>query len=141
MILIGQYSHTVDNKNRIFLPAKLRTGVKTFIITNGLDRCLYVYPEERWNGIVEKFDGISLEDKGEERAFKRAFLSEAVEVRADSLGRIVIPSKMLSYIGGPRSVVIVGVWKRLEIWSANDWDAYSMKARQTLEKISHKLEI
>jgi len=141
MILTGNFRHTVDSKNRIFLPAKLRKDGKTFIITNGLDNCLYVYPEKSWVGIVEKFDALPLKDKTEERAFKRAFFSGAQEVQVDNMGRIVLPSKMLKDIGASKTVIIVGVWKRLEIWSEKNWTSYSKKAKSALNRVSQKLEI
>jgi len=140
-IFTGTYRHSVDGKNRLFLPAKLRGSTSRFMITRGLDRCLYVYTRETWKKQIEKLDTVNLADKTEERVFKRIFLSDAAEAEADSQGRIVIPGVLKEIAGIKREAVIIGVGKRLEIWSREGWNAYSRKAREIFERLATKLEI
>lgn len=141
MIFTGKYHHSIDEKNRLFLPAKLRKSIAKFIITPGLDKCLYVYPLNMWVKLIDKFDNITLKDKSKERVFKRLFLSNAVEVQIDNQGRIVIPQvlKTQSYI--KKDVVVIGVGNRLEIWSKERWEVYYSKAKKVFNQLATKLEI
>lgn len=141
MIFKGEFRHTLDKKNRLFLPSKFRHGLKNFIITSGLDNCLYVYILSEWKKIVNKFDSIQIDDKSSLRAFKRSFLSSASDVEVDTLGRILIPQKLKTEAQINRKVVIVGVWNRIEIWSEKNWIKYSAKARKIFKTITQELEI
>ncbi|MDI6640785.1 MAG: division/cell wall cluster transcriptional repressor MraZ [Elusimicrobiota bacterium] len=141
MIFKGEFRHTLDKKNRLFLPSKFRRGVKNFIITGGLDNCLYVYIFSEWKKIVNKFDSLQIEDKSSLRAFKRAFLSSASDIEVDALGRILIPQKLKQEAQITRKVVIVGVWNRIEIWSEKNWIKYSTRAKKIFKTITQELEI
>lgn len=140
-IFIGTYQHLVDEKNRFFLPAKLRKGITGFIITPGIDKCIYLYPVKIWRGIVNKFDNLSVNDKTQERAFKRIFLSNAIEVKNDIQGRIIIPQILKKQAEIKKEIVIIGVWNRLEIWSKENWKNYYNKSKKVFKKITTKLEI
>ena len=141
MILTGTYYHIVDEKNRLFLPAKLRKNNARFIITPGLDRCIYVYPMSTWVSIMDKLDGVTLSDKSKQRVFKRVFLSNAVEVRVDSQGRIVIPQvlKTQSYVW--KDVVVIGVKNHLEIWAKEKWQVYYERSKKIFNQLATKLDI
>ena len=141
MILTGTYHHSIDEKNRLFLPAKLRKGISRFIITPGLENCLNVYPMHIWIKLVNKFETIGMKDKSKERIFKRIFLSNAAEIEVDEQGRIVIPQLLKTQIKIKRDVVVIGVSNRLEIWSKEKWNSYYKKARKVFEKLANKLEI
>ena len=141
MIFTGLYSHTIDRKNRLFLPAKICRGKKKFILTPGLDGCLYLYPIDIWKKLTQKLENLSLANKGEERAFKRAFLSGAVEIEVDSFGRILIPQKLKRDMAIYRRTIIAGVGNRLEIWAEERWQRYFRRSKNILKKITAKLEI
>lgn len=141
MDFTGIYNYTVDAKNRLFIPSKLKKNIKKFFIAPGLENCIYLYPSESWEKIVSKFDTLNLKDKRKERAFKRAFLCNATELSADKFGRIVIPQVLNSYAKIKKDVVIVGVWNRIEIWSKESWNRYYDYAKDVVSKMSDELEI
>lgn len=141
IIFTGTYCHSIDEKNRLFLPAKLRRGISKFIVTPGLDKCLYVYPLNIWVKLIDKFDNLELKDKSKERVFKRLFLSKAAEVRIDIQGRVIIPQALIEQLEIGRDVAIIGVWNRIEIWPQERWKVYSRKAEKVFSGIASKLEI
>jgi MraZ protein len=141
MIFTGRYEHILDSKNRVFIPARLRKGIKDFIVTPGLDGCLYIYPTDIWKNNIQKFEELPLKNKSEERAFKRFFLSVASEVHADNLGRILIPQNLRKEAKIKKKVVIIGLWNRIEIWSKEKWDTYYKKAKNVFNRVGSKLEI
>nr|MQY53082.1 division/cell wall cluster transcriptional repressor MraZ [Bacillota bacterium] len=95
-MLIGQYRHSLDGKNRLFIPARLRQNVRKFIITSGLEGCLFVYTPENWRKITERLKTLPL-TKADARKFLRTFLSGANECPVDDQGRILIPKTLCSY--------------------------------------------
>ncbi len=121
---IGQYVHSLDAKNRLFLPAKFRGKNKDFIITRGLENCLYIYDREGWKKVLQKLENLSLADKVQERAFKRALLSGAFEAVTDSQGRILVPQHLKDYAAVTADIIIVGVGNRLELWERSVWEEY-----------------
>ncbi len=141
MIFTGQYEHIIDNKNRIFLPSRLRKKVKDFIITSGLDGCLYIYPIDIWKNNIQKLDELPLKNKFEERAFKRFFLSVATEVQVDNLGRILIPQNLKKEAKLKKKVIIVGIFNRIELWAKEEWEKYYKKAKNVFNRVGSKLEI
>jgi MraZ protein len=139
---IGQFYHTLDGKNRVFLPSKFRSKEKTFIITRGLDDCLYLYDLDGWDKVILKLENALVSDKAEERAFKRAILSGANEVRLDVQGRILLPQVLVDYAGIKTDVMIIGLGNRLEIWDKKRWDIYFAKeADISFKGMASKLEI
>jgi len=139
---IGQYVHTLDPKNRIFLPAKFRNKNKTFIVTRGLESCLYLYDLSVWNKVLQKLEDLSLKNKLQERAFKRALLSGAHEVSPDFQGRILIPQTLKNYAGIKNDTIIIGVGNKLEIWDHSRWNKYYKKhAEASFRTLAGKLEI
>ncbi|HAM38758.1 MAG TPA: cell division/cell wall cluster transcriptional repressor MraZ [Elusimicrobia bacterium] len=141
-MLIGLYEYSIDVKGRLFIPAKFREGKnRTFIVTIGIDRCLYVYPNEKWSKLEDKLENLPFKDKSEERAFKRILLSGATEVVADFQGRILLPYNLRQYAFLKNNVVIIGVSNRIEIWAKDLWNKYSKTTKALFSKHANSLEI
>ena len=117
----GEYNHTIDAKGRLIVPAKFRDILgDTFVVTKGLDGCLFVYPNEEWTNIENKFREIPLTTK-DARKFSRFFFAGAADCEVDKQGRILIPSVLREFAGLQKEVVLVGVLNRIEIWSKERW--------------------
>ena len=139
---IGQYVHSFDTKNRLFLPSRFRHRSALFILTRGLEECLYLYDTAAWQKVITKLEELSLPDKIEERAFKRALLSGANEVVPDNQGRILLPQNLIEYAAIGMEVMIIGVGNRLEIWDNKRWEKYFReKADASFRNMAAKLEI
>ena len=124
-MFIGEYQHAIDNKNRMIIPAKFREELGTkFVLTKGLDGCLYAYTMEEWKVMEEKLKKLPLTSK-DARAFVRFFFSGANEVEPDKQGRVLIPQNLLEYAGIEKEIVSIGVSTRIEIWSKARWDEYN----------------
>ncbi|WP_432617706.1 division/cell wall cluster transcriptional repressor MraZ [Butyricicoccus sp.] len=119
----GEYQHTLDAKGRLFIPAKLREQLgDSFVVTKGLDDCLFVYPQEAWEELEQKIRQLPM---SKSRSLQRFFLSSAADVTVDRQGRIVIPAVLRSYAKLERDVVVIGVGERAELWDARRWNAYT----------------
>ncbi len=117
----GEYSHSVDTKGRIIVPAKFRDKLgETFVATKGLDGCLFVYPNDEWEDIENRFREIPRTTK-DAREFSRFFFAGAADCEIDKQGRTLIPANLREYAGLDKEVVLVGVLNRIEIWSADRW--------------------
>lgn len=138
-MLIGEYTHTLDNKKRIAVPAKFRKEIgKKAVITKGLDGCLVVYPEAEWVHVAENLSGLP-SGKVDNRNFVRLFLASASEADIDSLGRILIPDYLKSFADLGEKAVIVGVYKRFEIWNETKWEGYKTKIEGETDNLAEKL--
>lgn len=123
-MFIGEYQHALDAKNRIIVPSKLREELGSkFVITKGLDGCLYAYPETEWKILEEKLKKLPLTNK-DARAFVRFFFSGACEIEMDKQGRGLIPQNLKEYAGIEKEIVSIGVLTRVEIWSKEKWNEY-----------------
>ena len=123
-MFIGEYHHSVDDKGRLIIPSKFRDELGTsFIITRGIENCLYVYSLESWNKIVDKLESLPFTKK-DARDFIRFFLSGAAECEFDKQGRINITSPLVSYAGLTKECVIIGANDRLEIWASDAWEKF-----------------
>ena len=142
-IFLGQYEHGLDNKNRLFLPARFRekNAEGPFIMTQGLEQCLFLFPPQAWDTLASKLNELPLANKVEERAFKRTLLAAATEAEADGQGRILIPQLLKEYAGLRRDAVILGVLNHVEIWAKERWEIYRKKARSSFEKAAPHLEL
>lgn len=124
-LFIGEYQHSLDSKNRIIVPAKLREGLgNKFVITKGLDGCLYAYPLEEWRVLEDKLKTLPLTNK-DARTFVRFFFSGACEVELDKQFRGLIPQNLKEYAKIEKDIVSIGVLSRVEIWSREMWDKYN----------------
>jgi len=119
-LLIGEYNHSLDVKGRVNFPSKLREDLgERFILTKGLDGCLFVYSMPEWAILEEKIKSMPL---SKARTFQRFLFASAIEVTVDKQGRIVIPSNLREYAGLDKDVVIIGASVRAEIWDQKKWE-------------------
>jgi len=138
-MFMGEYQHTLDQKGRIIIPAKLREGLgETFVITRGLDRCLFVYPMEEWRGLEQKMKELPT-TQADTRAFVRMFFSGAVETETDKQGRVVIPTNLREHAQIQKEVYTLGVSTRIEIWSKEVWEEYAKRAEESYEALAEKV--
>ncbi len=122
-MFMGEYNHSIDDKGRLIVPSKFREELSSrFVVTKGLEKCLYAYPEEEWEKIEEKFKALPLTAQ-DARKFTRFFFSGACIAETDKQGRALIPANLREYAGLDREVVLAGVISRVEIWSKALWDA------------------
>ncbi|MFX0548895.1 division/cell wall cluster transcriptional repressor MraZ [Hathewaya histolytica] len=124
-MFIGEYSHALDSKNRIIIPSKFRDELgSTFVVTKGLDGCLYVYTKNEWSEFEKKLKSLPLTNK-DARVFSRFFFSGAHEVDMDKQGRVLIPQNLIQYAHINKEIVSIGVASRIEIWSLEKWEEYN----------------
>lgn len=139
-MLIGEYSHTIDAKGRMIVPAKFRTELgERFIVTKGFDGCLYGYSLEEWKSIEEKIKTLPLITGKDARNFTRFFFSSAIECEFDAQGRILITQNLREHAKLEKEVVVIGVSTRIEIWSKEQWDAYNEE--QDSDDIAEKMSM
>ena len=120
-MFIGEYNHTIDAKGRLIVPSKFRELLGSeFVVTKGLDGCLFVYPNEEWVTIEEKFKSIPLTTK-DARKFSRFFFAGATSCEVDRQGRILLPQVLREYADLQKEVVLAGVLSRIEIWNRDRW--------------------
>ena len=145
-MLIGEYKHNLDAKRRLAIPSKFRkelgeglpAGQAGAILTRGLDNCLFIFPSKYWAPFAEMLAGLSMA-KQDTRAFARLFLSGATEIEFDSLGRILIPEHLKKYADLKKSIVVAGLFNRLEIWDEEKWNAYRTNLEKNSDAIAEKL--
>ena len=120
-MFMGEYNHTIDAKGRIIVPSKFRDSLgEHFVVTVGLDGCLFVYPNEEWQHFVEQLK--NLPGNKEARQLQRYFMAGAADCEVDKQGRILIPSKLREHASLVKDVVFVGVLSKIEIWSKERWE-------------------
>ena len=138
-MFMGEYQHTLDNKGRLILPAKIREGLgDTFIATIGLDECIFVFTREGWSVFEAKLRELPL-GKPEARAFVRRIFSGAAELEADKQGRVLLPPNLRDHAKLEKDVVVMGVSSRVEIWSKEKWQQYSERMEPIVEQLSEHL--
>lgn len=136
---MGEYSHNLDAKGRIIVPAKFRENLgETFVLTRGLDRCLFVYPEVEWRLLEDKLKQLPLTKK-DARKFTRFFLSGATELEIDKQGRISIPQPLRTYANLSKQCTVIGVSNRIEIWDADEWNDYVSESEESFAEIAENL--
>jgi MraZ protein len=138
-MLMGEYHHTIDDKGRLIIPSKFRYDLgDKFVITKGLDGCLFVYPKNEWDNIISKLKILPFTKK-DARIFMRFFLSGATECEFDKQGRISITSPLAEYAELTKECVIIGVNDRLEIWSKNRFETFFDDNEDKLSDIAENL--
>lgn len=138
-MLIGEYTHTLDAKNRLSLPAKFRKELgNKVIITNGLDTCLFVYSLKEWEKFSSDVATLSL-TQADKRKFSRFILGGAVEADVDSIGRILIPDFQKDFAKLKNKVVVTGIHSRVEIWSEKQWGDYKKNVEKDIDVLAEKL--
>ena len=138
-MLMGEYHHTIDDKGRIFVPAKFRPELgEQFVVTRGLESCLFVYSMNEWNKIVSKLNTLPF-TKQSVRNFSRFFLSGATIVELDKQGRINITSPLTTYASLEKECIIIGVGERLEIWNEKAWNEFLNQNIDDMSRIAEDL--
>ncbi|MFH1610537.1 MAG: division/cell wall cluster transcriptional repressor MraZ [Patescibacteria group bacterium] len=138
-MFIGEYSHSLDNKNRLALPAKFRASLKSgAVVTRGLDNCLFVFTQTDWQKMVNKITELPI-GKSDARGFSRIMLAGAMDVKLDSLGRVLLPDYLKKYAGLNKKVVVAGLYSRLEIWDEGKWEIYKNKIEKEAGKIAETM--
>ena len=136
-MFMGEYNHTIDAKGRVIVPSKFRETLgDEFVVTKGLDGCLFVYDNNEWAAFEEKLKSLPITNK-DARQFVRFFLAGAASVEVDKQGRILIPTNLRSHAGLLKDAVLVGVASKIEIWSKERWDSNNY---DDMDEIAEKLE-
>ena len=138
-MFLGQYQHTVDKKGRMVLPARYRHKLSSgCVITKGQERCLYVFPLDRWEREVEKYRMLPRTD-ARARRLTRAFFAGAIHQELDAAGRVQLPVRLREYAGLEREVTVIGVEERAEIWDSVAWNQYDEEADDYYSNIEEAL--
>ena len=123
-MLMGEFHHNLDDKNRLIIPSKFRYELGSkFIVTRGIEKCLFVYSVDEWNKIIEKLNTLPFTNK-DARTFMRMFLSGATECELDNNGRVQITGPLMNYASLSKECVVIGVGDRLEIWDQDMFDNF-----------------
>jgi MraZ protein len=139
VMFLGQYEHSLDKKGRIIMPAKFRENLgDSFIMTFGLEKCLFVYPAEEWERLSKNLQNLPF-GKKDTRAFKRTLASRASVNSFDQQGRVIIAKYLRDYAGIEKNVVIIGVFERIEIWDSERWTGYALETEQSYEEIAERI--
>lgn len=138
-MLMGEFKHNIDAKGRLIMPAKFREDLgEKFIITRGMDGCLFGYPEKEWTTLEEKLKQLPLAKK-DARAFTRFFYSAATECELDKQGRINIPQTLREHAELEKVCHVIGVSDRIEIWSQDRWEKFSEEAEESFDEIAESM--
>ncbi|WP_125589499.1 division/cell wall cluster transcriptional repressor MraZ [Companilactobacillus jidongensis] len=138
-MFMGEFHHTIDSKGRIIIPAKFRKEIgDAFVITRGMDGCLFGYSMEQWSKLEAQLDKLPLTKK-DARAFTRFFYSAAGEMEFDKQGRVNLSSSLIEFAKLKKNCVVVGVSDRIEIWDETKWDEFNQQAEDNFEEISEKM--
>lgn len=140
-MLIGEYEHSLDAKGRLIMPSKLRDDMgEKFVITKGLDGCLFGFSQSEWENFETKLKALPLTNKNA-RDFVRFFLSGAMECELDKQGRFLIPNNLRTVAGLEKEVVTVGVGTRIEIWNKEKWTNYNSEENISADDIAENMEM
>jgi len=140
IMIIGQYNYNLDPKKRLTIPTKFRSVLSEgAVITRGIDGCLFLYPQKQWNELADKLSKLPL-SQSNARSFARVMLAGAMDVKVDSLGRILIPDYLKEYASLNKSVVIAGLYDRIEIWNEDAWKKYGETTNAQVENMAEGLK-
>lgn len=138
-MFMGEFEHSIDTKGRLIIPAKFREQLgETFVVTRGMDGCLFGYPMAQWEVMQKRLSALPL-NKRDARAFVRFFYSAATECSLDKQGRINLPQTLVKHAELDKQCVIVGVSDRFEIWSQSRWESFAEKAEENFDDIAENL--
>lgn len=138
-MFIGEYHHTIDEKGRIIIPVKFREELgNNFIITRGIENCLFVYSTENWAKITNKLNSLPFTKK-DARTFNRFFMSGATDVELDKQGRVNISKPLIDYANLLKDCVIIGTGDRLEVWSQESWESFFDSTKDSMSDIAENL--
>lgn len=138
-MFLGRFSHNLDAKGRLAIPAKFRGSLADgLVVTRGIDRCLSVYPMAAWQTLAERISALSISDP-DARQFKRMVFAEAMDEELDAQGRIVLPPELRRYAGIEREAIVVGMNTYVEIWDPARWEALSVTVEDEGSSIAQRL--
>ncbi|WDF81677.1 division/cell wall cluster transcriptional repressor MraZ [Lacticaseibacillus pabuli] len=138
-MFMGEFHHNLDAKGRLIVPAKFREQLgASFVLTRGMDGCLFGYPESEWEALQAKLAQLPLTKK-DARTFVRFLYSAATECELDRQGRINVPKSLMQHADLSKACVLVGVSSRIEIWSEERWDKFADNAEESFDEISENL--
>ena len=140
IMFIGEYSHAIDDKGRVAVPAKFRNMLQNgAVVTRGLDNCLFLYAKEEWQKLAEQISASPI-NKANSRAFSRFMLAGAMEAEFDRQGRILLPEYLRTHAGLRKNVILAGLYNRIEIWDEGSWQKYSKVTGRNSGRIAEELE-
>ncbi len=138
-MLIGEYTHTLDSKKRLSLPAKFRKELgRKVVVTRGLDACLFMFPERTWAKIAEKLVSLPI-GQADTRGLGRFLLAGATETEVDNAGRVLIPDYLKEFAGLRARVVLAGVSDRIEVWNDKLWEEYKRRIERNADQMAQTL--
>ncbi len=138
-MFMGEYRHSLDSKHRLIIPSRFRDELgETFVVTKGLDGCLYVYTLNQWELICEQLKQLPYTKKAV-RQYKRHLMSKASECTLDNQGRFPLPKNLLEISGIEKKCVVIGADDHLEIWAEDQWEAYDLEANESFEDAAEAL--
>ena len=138
-MFIGEYSHNLDDKGRLAIPAKFRNQVKKgAVVTRGLDNCLFLYTKTEWEKLAEKLATLPI-SQANSRAFSRLMLAGAMDVEVDKQGRVILPEYLRRFAGLKKEVVLAGLYSRIEIWDSEQWNSYKSQTEKESGSIAERM--
>ena len=138
-MLLGEYTHTLDDKKRLMMPKKFKSGLgKKLVITRGLDKCLFLFSDKEWSKWADRLRELSF-TQADTRGFNRFMFSGAAEIELDSAGRMLVPEHLKKFAALKSKVVLAGVSDRVEIWDEKRWAAYQERIEQQGDAMAEKL--
>lgn len=138
-MFIGEYSHNLDDKGRLAVPAKFRLELKKgAVVTRGLDNCLFLYTKKEWEKLAEKLAALPI-SQANSRAFSRLMLAGAMDVDVDAQGRIILPEYLRNFAGLKKAAIIAGLYNRLEIWDEEKWNTYKGQTEAESGSIAERM--
>lgn len=139
LMFIGEYSHNLDDKGRLAIPAKFRAALKKgAVVTRGLDSCLFLYTKAEWEKLAEKLASLPI-SQANSRAFARLMLAGAMDVEIDKQGRAILPEYLRKFASLAKSVVVAGLYNRLEIWDSEKWSIYKSQTESESGAIAERM--
>ncbi|MEW9667509.1 division/cell wall cluster transcriptional repressor MraZ [Ammoniphilus sp. 3BR4] len=138
-MFMGEYQHNIDEKGRITIPAKFREALgEKFVMTRGLDKCLFVYAMDEWKLLEAKLKSLPF-TRSDARAFTRFFFSGATECELDKQGRVNIPGSLRQHAHLDKDCIVLGVSNRVEIWSRELWETYFEESAESFNELAEKI--
>jgi len=138
-MLLGEHEHSLDDKNRLTLPAKLRAAFEAgVVVTRGLDGCLYAYPRPAWEQLADRIKSLDPLAEGS-RVMQRHFFAGAAQGELDKQGRLVLPTSLIEHAGLSREITVAGVYDHLEIWDRTKWGQQLHEVEGSAEDVAERL--
>ncbi len=138
-MFLGEFSHSIDAKKRLAIPAKFRSELgQKAVLTIGFDKCLFLFPQKEWAELANKMSNLPL-GQTNVRDLNRLMLAGAAEVEFDSLGRVLVPEYLMKFAGLKKKAVVAGLFNRVEVWDEAKWNEYKTKAQKNIGNLAEKL--